>query len=214
MCLHNNIYIYKKCHHLLATVKLSVSLSRVPLRQVTVVSVLVIVLDAVTCRVEVKLAFRVVPLTLMREKVNGPRFKIPGGISRALYEVGRVMSGLRHSRELDPNTRQVNITWSPGHVNCLSLFEVSSTLSIVEYRGTLISCLVGPLHRCLQSCVRTRARLGYAAFDVHAIAESIFCHYTVRYTYIFACICMHMLYRGGLWACTHLLTTCLHVRSL
>ena len=159
-----------------------------------------IVLDAVTCRVEVKLAFRVVPLTLVREIVSGPRFKIPGGISRALYEVGRVMSGLRHSREADPNTRQVNVTWSPGHVNCLSLFDVSSTLSIVEYRGTLISCLVGPLHRCLQSCVHTRARFGYAAFDVHAIAESVFCHNTVRYTYIFACIHTHMLYRG-LWAC-------------
>ena len=131
-------------------------------------SVLVIVLDAVTCRVEVKLAFRVVPLTLMREKVNGPRFKIPGGISHALYEVGRVMSAwAAHSRELDPNTRQVNVTMSSGHVNYLSLFEVSSTLSIVEYRGTLISCLVGPLHRCLKSCVHTRARLGYAAFDVH-----------------------------------------------
>ena len=82
--------------------KLSVSLSRVPLRQVTVVSVLVIVLDAVTCRVEVKLAFRAVPLTLMREKVNGPRFKIPGGISRALYEVGRVMSEHDATRTLTP----------------------------------------------------------------------------------------------------------------
>ena len=91
-----------------------------------------IALDAVTCRVEVKLAFRVVPLTLMREIVNGTRFKILGGVSRALYEVGRVMSGLRHSREADPKTRQVYVTWSPGHVNCLSLFEVSSTLSSNE----------------------------------------------------------------------------------
>ena len=112
--------------------KLSVSLSAVPLRQVTVVSVLMIVLDAVTFRVEVKLAFRVVPLTLMREIVSGPRSKVPGGISRALYEVGRVMSGLCHLRELDTNTRQVNTTWSPGHVNCLLLFEVSSTLSTMR----------------------------------------------------------------------------------
>ena len=67
--------------------KLSVSLSRVPLRQVTVVSVLVIVLDAVTCRVEVKLEFRMVPLTLMREILSGPRFKILGGVSVAKYEV-------------------------------------------------------------------------------------------------------------------------------
>ena len=37
-----------------------------------------------------------------------------------------------------------------------------------------------PTHiaRRLQSCVGTQARLGYAAFD----AESLFCHYTVRYT--------------------------------
>ena len=67
--------------------KLSVSLSRVPLRHVTVVSVLVIVLDAVTCRVEVKLEFRMVPLTLMREILSGPRFKILGGVSVAKYEV-------------------------------------------------------------------------------------------------------------------------------
>ena len=126
------IYIYKKCHHLLATVKLSVSLSRVPLRQVTVVSVLVIALDAVTFRVEVKLAFGLLPLTLMKEIVSGPRFMTFGGLSRALYEIGRVMSGLRHSRATDPNTRQVNVTRSPGHVNCLSLLEVSSTLSSNE----------------------------------------------------------------------------------
>ena len=135
---------------------------------------------------------------MIREIVSGSRFKICGGVSIAMYEVIWVMSGLRHSRELDPNTRQVKVTMSPGHVNCLSLFQVSSTLSIVKCRETLISCLVGPLHRSLQSCVGTRARLGYAAFDAHAIAESVFCHYTVRYTYIaYARIC----YIGGLWAC-------------
>ena len=83
-------YMYK-CFMIIihppATVKLSVSLSAVPLRQVTVVSVLVIILDAVTCSVEVKLAFRVVPLTLLREIVSGPRFKILGGVSVAKYEV-------------------------------------------------------------------------------------------------------------------------------
>ena len=77
--------MYKCLVHLPATVKLSVSLSRVPLRHVTVV--LVIVLDAVTRRVEVKLEFRVVPLTLMREILSGPRFKILGGVSVAKYEV-------------------------------------------------------------------------------------------------------------------------------
>jgi len=134
-------YMYK-CFmtiiHSPATVKLSVSLSAVPLRQVTVVSVLVIVLDAVTRSVEVKLAFRVVPLTLMREIVSGPRFKILGGVSVAKYEVVWVKSGLRHSRELDRNTRQVNITRSSGHVNCLVLVDVSSTLSIV---GKIQECM-------------------------------------------------------------------------
>ena len=79
--------MYKRLMHLLATVKLSLSLSRVPLRHITVVSVVVIVLDAVTRRLEVKLAFRGVPLTLMREMVSGPRVKILGGTSVAKYEV-------------------------------------------------------------------------------------------------------------------------------
>ena len=52
-------------------------------------------------------------------------------------------------------------------------------------------------HRCLQSCVGTQARLGYAA-----IAEREFCHYTVRYMYVCARICYM------------LVTTCLRVRSL
>ena len=105
--------------------KLSVLLV-VVLRHITVVSLLIIICDAVTCSVEVKL----LPLTLMREAVNGFRSKVPGGMSPTTYEAVRVMSGLRHSRATDPNTRQVNVTWSPGHVNCLSLFEVSSTFSI------------------------------------------------------------------------------------
>ena len=79
--------MYKRLMYLPATVKLSLSLSRVPLRHITVVSVMVIVLDAVTRRLEVKLAFRGVPLTLMREMVSGPRFKILGGTSVAKYEV-------------------------------------------------------------------------------------------------------------------------------
>ena len=39
------------------------------------------------------------------------------------------MSGLRHSRADDLNTRQVNVTWSPGHVNRLVLLEVSTIFS-------------------------------------------------------------------------------------
>ena len=119
--------------------KLSVLLA-VVLRHITVVSSLMIILDAVTCRVEVKLEFRGVPVTLIREIVSGSRFKICGGVSIAMYEVIWVMSGLRHSRELDPNTRQVNVTWSPGHVNCPALLEVSSTLSTMRKMTEWSSC--------------------------------------------------------------------------
>ena len=66
--------------------KLSVLLA-VVLRHMTVVASLMIILDAVTCRVEVKLAFRGVPLTLMRETVNGPRVKVLGGVELAVYAV-------------------------------------------------------------------------------------------------------------------------------
>ena len=78
--------------HSPAIVKLSVLLA-VVLKQATVVSFLIIALDAVTCRVEVK--FR--PLILMRVAVNGLRSKVPGGVAPTTYAVGRVMSGLRHS---------------------------------------------------------------------------------------------------------------------
>ena len=110
--------------------KLSVLLALL-LRHITVVSFLKNILDAVTCRVEVKLAFRGVfmPLTLVRVALNGPRFKITEGIELAVYLISSVMSRLCHSRELDPNTRQVNITWSPGHVNCLVFVDVSSTFT-------------------------------------------------------------------------------------
>ena len=70
-----------------AAMKLSVSFSEVLLRHVTVATFLMIVLDAVTCIVEVKLEFRGVPLTLVREAVKGAGFKSSGGISPATYEV-------------------------------------------------------------------------------------------------------------------------------
>ena len=65
--------------------KLAVSLSGVLLRHITVVASLMNILDAFTWRVEVKLAFRGVPLTLVREAVNGPRFKMSGGLEIAVY---------------------------------------------------------------------------------------------------------------------------------
>ena len=71
-----------------AVMKLSVTFFRVPLRHITVEESLMIILDAVTWRVEVKLAFRGIPLTLMREILSRPRFRILGGISVAKYEVG------------------------------------------------------------------------------------------------------------------------------
>ena len=76
-----------------AIAKLSVLLA-VELKHVTVVSFLMNILDTVTWRVEVKL----VPLTLMRVAVNGFRSKVPGGVAPTTYTVGRVISGLRHSR--------------------------------------------------------------------------------------------------------------------
>ena len=45
-----------------------------------------------------------------------------------LIEAACGTSGLRHSSEADPNTSQVNVTRSPGHVNRPSLLEVSFTL--------------------------------------------------------------------------------------
>ena len=59
--------------YLPVTVKLSVLLA-VVLRHITVVAALMNILDAFTCRVEVKLAFRgvFIPLTLVRVAVNGP----------------------------------------------------------------------------------------------------------------------------------------------
>ena len=117
-----------ECFYIPAVVKLSTSFSEVLLRHITVVSFSINILDAVTCSVEVKLALKLLPLTLLREAVNGSRFKTSGGVSIAKYEVVWVMSGLRHSRELDSNTRQVNVTRSPGHVNWLVLLEFSCTL--------------------------------------------------------------------------------------
>ena len=72
--------------YLPATVKLSVLLA-IPLMHITVVSFLKNILDAVTCRVEAKLIFGKVPLILMREAVNGPRFKILGGVFPSEYKV-------------------------------------------------------------------------------------------------------------------------------
>ena len=83
--------------------KLSVLLA-VVLRHITVVAFLISLLDAVTCRVEVKLELRGVPLFSTREAVKGLRSKVSGGIELAEYVVCSVMSGLRHSREVDPNT--------------------------------------------------------------------------------------------------------------
>ena len=83
-------------------VKLSVLLA-VVLRHITVVSSLMIILDVVTCRVEVKLELRGEPFLSTREAVKGFRSK-SSTLEPVVYVVGSVMSGLRHSREIDPNT--------------------------------------------------------------------------------------------------------------
>ena len=71
-----------------AMMKLSVTFFRLPLRHITVEESLMIILDAVTWRVEVKLTFRGIPLTLMREMLSRPRFRILRGISVAKYTIG------------------------------------------------------------------------------------------------------------------------------
>ena len=42
------------------------------------------------------------------------------------------------------------------------------------------------VHRCLQSCVGTWAKLGYAAFDAQLRILSLHCT-------LYVCLCMHML---------------------
>ena len=140
------------CCYLPATVKLSILLA-VLLRHITILSFLKNILDAVTCRVEVKLAFRGVfmPLTLVRVALSGPRFKITEGIELAVYLISSVMSGLCHSRETDPNTRQVNVTSSPGHVNCLVLVDVSSTLSTNDRECNNLNA--SSEHACNKRCL-------------------------------------------------------------
>ena len=74
--------------YLPATVKLSVLLVAV-LRHITVVASLMIILDALTWRVEVMLAFTKVPLILilMREALNGLRSTLRGKLLDAMKEV-------------------------------------------------------------------------------------------------------------------------------
>lgn len=76
-----------------------------------------------------KLEFRLLPLLAIRKAVNEGRFTVNGAIVLARNKIGRLSNGLRHSRADDPNIRHVNVTKSPGHVNRLSLSDVSSTFS-------------------------------------------------------------------------------------
>ena len=66
---------------------MSVAFAGILLRHITVVSSLMIILDAVTWSAEVKLAFRGVPLTLIRVTVKGFRFNMFGGVELAEYKV-------------------------------------------------------------------------------------------------------------------------------
>ena len=86
---YTHTYTIQVIQYLPATVKLSVSLA-VVLRHITVVASLMIILDAVTCRVEVKLALvKVLPLILilMREALNGLRSTLRGKLLVARKEV-------------------------------------------------------------------------------------------------------------------------------
>ena len=75
---------------------------------------------------------------------------VVGATDVVVYLIGAAcgMRGLCHSSEADPNTSQVKVTRSPGHVNHPCLLEVSSTLSA---KRKMIKC-----QYCKNAC--------YAAF--------------------------------------------------
>ena len=50
-------------------------------------------------------------------------------------------------------------------------------------------------HRCLQSCVGTWARFGYATFD--AQLRKAYLVITVHCTYVCVCVSTHVLYRSS-----------------
>ena len=87
--IHIHMYTRQVIQYSPPTVKLSVSLA-VVLRHITVVSLLMIILDAVTCSVEVKLALvKALPLILilMREALNGLRSTLRGKLLDEMKEV-------------------------------------------------------------------------------------------------------------------------------
>ena len=79
------------------------------------------------------------------------------GVVVYLIEAACGMRGLRHSSEADPNTSQVKVTWSPGHVNRPCLLEISSTLSAMrkmikwQYTARMLNCYIHVLlcRKCL-----------------------------------------------------------------
>ena len=73
------------------------------------------------------------------------------------------------------------------------------------FKSPLASQKVLCIHRHLQSCVGTRARLGYAAFNAQ-LRKHIVTTRTIRYTYVWHDISTLMLVWGH--------AACLHVRSL
>ena len=65
---------------------------------------------------------------------------------------------------------------------------------LYEHLGVWFRLACTGNHRGLQSCVGTRARLGYAAFDVQLRKV---CFVTTLYINVCRCVSTHMLYRGS-----------------
>ena len=110
---------------------------------------------------------------------------------REMYEQSMNHISLNKARPIPSHPTAQNTFQSiPGLISCTAVHIdlMARKFMVVEN------------HRCLQSCVGTWERLGYAAFDAQ-LRKSVFCHYIVCYTYI--CVCM----------CYMLVTMCLRVLS-
>ena len=102
----------------------------------TVVWFLAKVLDAFTCKVDVKFVLRPIPAMLVRVAMKGGLEVDTGTVKPDTNTIGVWrMSGLFHLRNIDLNTWQVKVTISPSQANCLplsSIVEVSTTSPVTK----------------------------------------------------------------------------------
>jgi len=99
------------------------------------------VVFTVIVRVEVMLELLKMPSRLRDVRLASDKSRLtirPGESITALYTIDCWKSVLSHSREIDPNTSQVIVIWSPSHVKFLSCkSDVSFTLpgeKITQYQ--------------------------------------------------------------------------------